>query len=214
MLCLQVVLDPRHCSIEALSYRDSPKAAELSVPVAVQQGKVVHKLTGDEWLPPRSGWVTVHFEQAVYKPTAADAIRDQSFETLQLIVENGRTEEDRRNWMALLCQDIKCTTAQTQQMIDRFLQNKTIGPGGLRILDIFKSLWKHLVDTENIFDLLRKNLTVQGRRDLTYALTMKRCDPCPLAFLDRLPSLILSCVSRYKFNWVNPTGSWRYERAT
>ena len=105
MVCYgQVVLDPRHCSIESLSYRDSPKAAELSVPVAVLKGKVVHKLTGDEWLPPRSGWVTVHFEQAVYKPTAADAIRDQSFETLQLIVENGRTEEDRRNWMALLCQ--------------------------------------------------------------------------------------------------------------
>ena len=100
----EVVLDPLHCTIESLSYRESPKAAELSIPVAVHKGKVVHKLTQDEWLPPRSGWVTVHFEQAVYKPTAADAIRDQSFETLQLIVENGRTEEDRRNWMALLCQ--------------------------------------------------------------------------------------------------------------
>ena len=51
----QVVLDPRHCSIEALTYRDSPKAAELSVPVAVLNGKVVHKLTGEEWLPPRAG---------------------------------------------------------------------------------------------------------------------------------------------------------------
>lgn len=76
-------------------------------------------------------------------------------------------------------------------MIDRFLKNKTIGPGGLRILDILKSLWKQLVDTENIFDLLRKNLTVQGRRDLTYALTMKRCDPCPsLALALALPSSI------------------------
>ena len=59
-------------------------------------------------------------------------------------------------------------------MIDRFQRNRTIGPGGLRILDILKSLWKHLLDTENIFDLLRNNTDVQGRRDLTYALTMKR----------------------------------------
>ena len=59
-------------------------------------------------------------------------------------------------------------------MIDRFTRNKTIGPGGLHILDILKSLWKHLVDTENMFDLLLKNTDTQGRRDLTYALTMKR----------------------------------------
>ncbi len=100
----EVVLDPLHCTIESLSYRESPKAAELSIPVAVHKGKVVHKLSGEEWHPPRSGWVTLHFEQAVFKPSAANALGDKSFETLQIIVENGRTEEDRRNWMALLCQ--------------------------------------------------------------------------------------------------------------
>jgi len=66
-----------------------------------------------------------------------------------------------------------------------------IGPGGLQTLDIIKSLWEHLLDTENMFDLLCKNADIQLRRDLVYALTIKR----------------------YKFNWANPTGSWRLNLA-
>ena len=93
-------------------------------------------------------------------------------------------------------QDISCTTAQTQQMIDRFTCNRIVGPGGLRILDILKSLWKHLVDTENMFDLLLRNTDAQGRRDLTYALTANRCayDPLPLVPLLSHSSSALDCM--------------------
>ena len=182
MRICQVYLDPIHCSIESLSYRENPKAAEVSIPVTLHDGKIT-------WNPPASGFVTVHFQQIVSRPTLSQAIDEKAFDVLQIIVENGRTDVDRRNWLRLLCQDISCTTSQAQQMIDRFKKNKTIGVGGggLRTLDILRSLWKHLLDTENIFDLLLRNTKPQERRDLIYALT----------------------VNRYKFNWVNPTGNWR-----
>ena len=88
-------------------------------------------------------------------------------------------------------------------MIDRFTCNRIVGPGGLRILDILKSLWKHLVDTENMFDLLLRNTDAQGRRDLTYALTANRCmrirptaldSPIPSHPIPSHPSSALDCM--------------------
>lgn len=76
-------------------------------------------------------------------------------------------------------------------MIDRFKKKKTIGDGGLSVMDLMCSLWKYLIDTENMFDFLCLNLDVTKRRDLIYTLTMKR----------------------YKFNWLNPTGHWRLNLA-
>jgi len=53
-------------------------------------------------------------------------------------------------------------------------------------LDVLKSVWKLLLDTENMYDFLYRNTTETQRKDLVYALTLKR----------------------YKFNWTNPTAFW------
>lgn len=75
--------------------------------------------------------IRAHFSQSVFIPTIANAIDDSAFTVFQIIVENGRTENDRKQWLRLLSQDINLTTTQAQRMIDRFIKNKTIGPGKL-----------------------------------------------------------------------------------
>jgi hypothetical protein len=190
-LATKMILDPTNCSFESLAHKETPKSAEVPISLAVQGNQLVNRFGGEVWVPPTSGTLIVHFSQVVFIPTVANAIEERAFNVLQVIVENGRTEADRRNWLRLLCRDVSCTTAQAQRMIDRFVSNKTIGPGGLKAADILRSLWKHLLDTENMFDFLCKNADAQARKDLVYALTIKR----------------------YKFNWSNPTGSWRLNLA-
>jgi hypothetical protein len=53
-------------------------------------------------------------------------------------------------------------------MIDRFYENSTIGDGELTKLDILKSVWKCLLDTENMYDFLYRNTNEEQRKDLVY----------------------------------------------
>ena len=89
------------------------------------------KSTGEKYVIPNTGVIRAHFSQTVFIPTIANAIEDSAFTVFQIIVENGRTENDRKQWLQLLSQDINLTTVQAQRMIDRFVKNKTIGPGNV-----------------------------------------------------------------------------------
>lgn len=178
--------DPENCRFERLVYRESPKAPEVSWVLTVVDNEFRFKASGERWEPPQTGVVRFSYYQSVFVPTKVNAVAESPLNVLQIIIENGRTEADRKTWLHLLCQDLYFTTAQAQMIIDRFIKNKTIGPGGISKLDIIKSLWRFFVDTENMFDFLIHNADAAQRKDLVYTLTVKR----------------------YKFNWTNPTGHW------
>eukprot|EP01038_Epipyxis_sp_PR26KG_P005255 gene5255-7303_t len=190
-LMTKVIDDPVNCEFDTLSYREMPKTSEVSFNLIEQSKKMIIKSTGQVWIPPPTGILKFSFHQNAFVPTLANAATEQAFNILQIIVEKGRTEDDRKQWMTLLCQDLYFTTEQAQSMIDRFTENMTIGTGGLTRMDVIKSLWKYLIDTENIFDFLFRNADLKQRRDFAYAIGIKR----------------------FKFNWVNPTSFWNLNLA-
>eukprot|EP01039_Chlorochromonas_danica_P011301 gene11301-12608_t len=165
--------DSGHCGFDNMTYRESPKSPEQSIQLTIvensKQGRqVCMKGYNDSWIVPRTGIVKFNFSQSVFVPTVANKIDKTALNILQLIVENGVTENDKKMWLFLLCQDLYFTTEQAQAMIDRFKKNHTIAPGGLTVLDLVQSLWKYLVDTENMFDFLLANADRDQRRDLAY----------------------------------------------
>ena len=183
---MKYIEDHVNCSFDSLTYKENPKSSEINFQLTVKKKTVYLKSTGEKYIPPKIGVIRAQFSQSVYIPTLSNAIDEQAFGTFQIIVENGRTEADRKQWLQLLSQDINLTTSQAQRMIDRFIKNKTIGPGGITTLDVFKSIWTYIVDTENMFDFLCRNVPESKRKDLIYGLTIKT----------------------YKFNWSNPTANW------
>lgn len=138
-LILKVQDDPVNCTFENLTYRDSPKSSETSVGVMVNaDNKLVLKSTGEVWVPPSTGIIKFNFQQTIFVPTVKNAVDKKSLGILQIIIEKGRTDMDRRMWLKLLCQDIYFTTNQARNLIQEFLKSKTIVHGGLSVLDIVK----------------------------------------------------------------------------
>lgn len=188
--------DPTHCGFENMGYREMAKAPETPIQLAVNESssskhhkhgsltnKVCLKSSNEPWIVPRTGVLRFSFAQAVFVPVISNKIDDVALNIMQLIVENGVTENDKKMWLQLICQDLYFTTEQAQAMINRFKKNRTIGAGGLTVLDLLKSLWKFLLDTENMFDFLIANADVEQRKDLIYGML----PPC--LFLLQLTSL-------------------------
>lgn len=194
--------DPVHCSFGDVYYREQPKSPETSLSLAVatnprdRQKNIVVLKNGNQqeaWEVPRTGVLRLSFLQSVFVPTLEHQVDAKALNILCLIVEHGQTDQDKKMWLALLCQDLHFTTSQVQSisscshffpnylylalfiigsqaqgMIDRFKKKKTIGDGGLTVMDIVVSLWKFLIDTEHMFDFLCVNLDVSKRRDFIY----------------------------------------------
>lgn len=78
-------------------------------------------------------------------------------------------------------------------MIDRFYDNSTIGDGELTKLDILKSVWRCLLDTENMYDFLYRNTNEEQRKDLVYGECMAwgGWGECSLFLLIYVPSSVL-----------------------
>lgn len=179
-------------------YRETLKGGvEQSIVLAVHENKVVLKSTNEVWVPPEKGFVKFTFQEVVAMPSVDDAISDHYLDLLMKIVEAGKETDKKKDtdkkriWLYLLCQDVFLTTTQVsclnnnlflicvlfkcikfcpqaQNMIDRFYENSTIGDGELTKLDILKSVWKCLLDTENMYDFMFRNTTAEQRRDLVY----------------------------------------------
>jgi hypothetical protein len=75
-------------------------------------------------------------------------------------------------------------------MIDRFYDNSTIGDGELTKLDILKSVWKCLLDTENMYDFLYRNTNEEQRRDLVYGKCL-----CPYCEIPCAAAWSVGCVT-------------------
>lgn len=191
-LILKVTNDPQNCSIVSLSYKENPKASESSINLVVgSNNMLVLKSTGVEWIPPDAGIIKIVFKQSEFIPSEKHVIDESALDVMNKIVIYGRSDDDRRNWIRLLSQDAYFTTEQAQRTINLYTEKNILGNGGITKLDIVKFLWKHLVDTHNMFDFLCSNTDIKERRELIYAISLQR----------------------YKFNWSNPTASWRINLA-
>lgn len=137
-LLIKYLKDPTHCRLENIFHRENPKSNEVAINLWIQNNQVCLKNTTEKWNVPRTGTLRFIFHQETFVPSLEHRIDEKAFNILQIIVENGITEIDKRTWLGLLCQDIYITTEQAQSMIDRFKKNRTIGTGGLNVLDILK----------------------------------------------------------------------------
>jgi Ran GTPase-activating protein (RanGAP) involved in mRNA processing and transport len=179
--------DPLSCRFGHVGWTDGkPGSVETAFPLAVKDGVVINKTTGKEFKPPRTGKMVVHFYSSVPPPTMARAATTTAVNIIQAIVSAAR-EEDRVDYLRLLCFDVYCTTSQAQSMIQTFAQRRILGSGGLRQIDVVSCIWSRLIDTKNMYDFLCLNVPMQERRDLVNTLT----------------------IEEFRFNWTNPSGYWR-----
>jgi hypothetical protein len=167
--------DHLHCGFENMIYKEDAKATEVNIQLRIKGVKgasavaskdpkrlinrVYLKNGRNPWTVPRVGTLSFDFVQSVFVPTAANTIDEDALKILQLIVENGATEIDKKMWLFLLCQDLYFTTAQVlscslltitfiphkmcsieqaQSLIDKFKRNHIIGLEGLTVLDLLK----------------------------------------------------------------------------
>jgi hypothetical protein len=158
-LMLKYLQDPLHCHFESLSYRENQKSSEIIFHLTIHNHQVCLKSTLEKWIVPKSGILKFVYYSEIFVPTLENRVDEKSFNILQIIIENGITEVDKRTWLSLLCQDVYVTTNQVrevvmscffgfdlfslfivkaQAMIDRFKSNRTIGTGGLCVLDILQ----------------------------------------------------------------------------
>jgi hypothetical protein len=180
--------DPLHCRFVSVAHDGRP------LQVSVSHGEAWLATAGggkERWHPPSTGTLVVGFAFVMTPPTLETRAPDGAVKLVQLIVNGGKTDADRKNWLRLLCADLSCTTTQAQAMIDFFVEKGVIGLGGLMRTDCIAAMWANLVDTENMFDLLFKNLDAAARHKVLYMMTFEL----------------------FKFNWVNPSGYWRINLA-
>lgn len=190
-LLLKLAGDPQHCCFEGLSYRDTSKGGgDGPFSLVVGRDGVCVKGSSEKYIVPKTGTLKFIFRQEMSAPLMEMRMSDSAFNVLQIIIENGRTETDKKMWLRLLCQDAYFTTSQIDSMIARFKKSNTIGEGGLTTLDILIrcgfvsiysalktectfflgccSTWKGLLDTENMFEFLYKHTDKSQRKDLVF----------------------------------------------
>ena len=181
--------DPDHCGFGDVTYQSDPKSAAAPINLRLYNNELCLRDKTTKWIPPKSGIITCSFAHSISIPTLSMVVSEQALSTLQLILIYARSDSDRRNWIQLICKDAYFTTTQIQSLIDKFINMRLIGFGGITKLDIFKGAWSRLVDSENKFDFLYQNLDETERKDLLYAISFE-------------------C---FKLTWKNPTAHWRID---
>jgi hypothetical protein len=137
--------DSLHCYFENITFRDqspngsSSKGGEISISLIVTPTGVALKGSTENYQAPKTGIVKFTYRQEMVVPTLDLHMPHSSFFVLQIIIENGRTEKDKKMWLRLLCQDAYFLSTQVNSMIERFKKSNTIGEGGLTVLDILQS---------------------------------------------------------------------------
>lgn len=107
--------DPIHCNFESMHYRENNKAPESTMAlIANNKNQVCLKSTGEVWEVPKAGIIRFSFNQEVFVPSFDNRIDEKALNILQIIIENGITEADKKQWLALLCQDIYFDTVQVR----------------------------------------------------------------------------------------------------
>jgi hypothetical protein len=188
-LLSMMAADNEQCKITESSYRDGPKSAFRPLGLHNVDGKACEKGSSSDWVVPTAGTLQLSFVYSMKLPTAGLAISENALFVLKIIIVTARTEGDRRNWLKLLCKDVYFTTTQAQGIIDHFVEKQVIGIGGLHRVDVMNAVWPHLLDPHNQVEFFLKNIVdMEQRRKVMYGMSL----------------------DMFRFNWVNPTGHWRF----
>jgi uncharacterized membrane protein YgcG len=185
-----------NCSFKSLTYKPPPSPSssssgekEISITAQCKNNETYLRNGSTPWTIPNSGILKVHFLHQVTIPTESMAIDELAFNTILAIVINAKSENDRKNWLMLMAMDAYFLTSQAQDLIDILEDRRLIGPGGISKVDLFLSIWSNIIDTVNMYDFMYDNLDTEERLHLQHSLTLEK----------------------FKFNWINPTGHWRFD---
>jgi len=179
--------DPEHCKVTDAAYQD--KGISKPLGLLSVNGLACEKGQTSEWKVPPVGTLQLAFQYSMKLPTISMAMTNHAIFVLQIIIVTARSEADRRNWLKLLLKDVYCTTLQAQGIIDHFVDKQVIGIGGLKRIDVMNAVWPRLLDPHHMVEFLLRNIT-----DST----------------DRTNMMFGMSLDLFKFNWVNPTGRWRF----
>jgi hypothetical protein len=125
-------------SFTGLSYKQNDKDNKEQVITAHHKDGETYLRCGTvPWAIPSSGILKVNFSHQVNIPEESMAIDDLAFNTILAIVINAKSENDRKNWLMLMCMDAYFTTAQAQDLIDILEDRRLIGAGGISKVDLF-----------------------------------------------------------------------------
>jgi hypothetical protein len=188
--------DPINSKFTSVFYQEVSSGAKdrpvTSIKLMVSADRILcDRNNGLKWSVPDSGRLTVHFESAIVIPTSEKIINDQQLHIISDIIANGRTDVDRKAWLRMISSDVYYNTNQIERLITNLQSRKVLSDGGLSRLDLLICVWSRLVDPQNQFDFLEHNLDLHGRKELIYALGF----------------------DNFRFNWINPTGHWRFNLA-
>lgn len=114
--------DPLHCSFSDIVYKDGTKGPDTIIQLALAMNPrdrtkkmVVTKANITEaWDVPKVGTVKFQFHQSVFVPSVENKVNPTAFNILCMIVEHGQSDQDKKQWLALLCQDLFFTTRQVR----------------------------------------------------------------------------------------------------
>jgi hypothetical protein len=186
--------NPDTCKFESVHYREGPRAPEQSLNLVMdkEKGDVVLKSSGQKWVPPAEGKMTLALQHSVAIPTVQDVAPDSSFDILESIMVMSSVDEERKTWLMLMGKELYCTTQQVQRFIDRLIHLGILGMSGINIKHIIVSFWSGIIDSENKYDFFCKNVRSEvARREVIYAMKLEK----------------------FRFDWKNPTGHWRLDLA-
>eukprot|EP00603_Paraphysomonas_imperforata_P008260 CAMPEP_0114432380 /NCGR_PEP_ID=MMETSP0103-20121206/11125_1 /TAXON_ID=37642 ORGANISM="Paraphysomonas imperforata, Strain PA2" /NCGR_SAMPLE_ID=MMETSP0103 /ASSEMBLY_ACC=CAM_ASM_000201 /LENGTH=1408 /DNA_ID=CAMNT_0001602053 /DNA_START=145 /DNA_END=4371 /DNA_ORIENTATION=- len=178
-----------HCTFRNISYKPNSKDKAVEISSEIVDGETYLRCGSNPWGIPSTGQLTVHFQHQLTIPQEDMAIDELAFNTILAIVVNARSENDRKNWLFLMCMDAYFTTSQAQDLIDILDDRRLLGPGGISVVEFFRCIWSNIIDTQNIYDFMYHNLDDSERISLMHLLSFEK----------------------FKFNWINPTGHWRLD---
>lgn len=163
------------CRFSHLTYREKAgdaKCTDISVEVVEEETFLTTGST--PWAIPSSGVLKLHLTHQPPIPTLDMAIDELAYNTILAIVVNARSENDRKNWLFLMCMDAFFTSEQAQDLIDILADHHLIGGGGVSIVEFFCCIWSNIIDVVNLYDFYHRNLDESKRLSLLYSLSFEK----------------------------------------
>ena len=139
---------------------------------------------------PKEGRISFYFKCDKRLPGPLDCLTDNAIETWIAIIHHAKTEEDRINWLRLVMCDYYVTTTQIQYVLDK-LDSMQSDHMKLDRRQVLLRAWMKILDSDRKFAFMSKQLDSGDRKGLAKMLGF----------------------TRFRLNFLNPTGHWRLDLA-
>jgi hypothetical protein len=165
----------KNCRFSHLTYKEKEKDPKhLDISAEVVDGETYLGNGSSPWAIPTTGVLKLHLTHRPRIPTVDMAIDDLAYNTILAIVVNARSENDRKNWLFLMCMDAYFTSEQAQDLIDILADQHLLGGGGISIVVFFYRLWSNCCDVVNLYDFYHRNLDIPKRLSLIHSLSFEK----------------------------------------